>query len=103
MKKNQITRRDASDWQKIIKDQESSGQSAAVYCRQEGLGEKNFYAWRRRLKEATFPGKQSFVEVSTEHKNQNETIRITTPGGYCIAMSADIQINIVKDILGVIK
>ena len=34
----------------IIRQQEASGQSAAEYCRQHGLSEKRFQAWRQRAK-----------------------------------------------------
>ena len=36
-------------WQGMIADQERSGQSIRRFCRERGIGDHSFYAWRRRL------------------------------------------------------
>jgi len=38
-----------SRWQEIVRQQEQSGQSVRVYCRQAGIEESAFYWWRREL------------------------------------------------------
>jgi hypothetical protein len=46
-------RRDAEKerfWRAAIRRQGGSGQSVRGFCRQEGLSEPSFYAWRRELK-----------------------------------------------------
>lgn len=37
-------------WQSIIAEQEGSGKSVRVFCRERDLGEHSFYAWRQRLR-----------------------------------------------------
>ena len=36
-------------WRGIVRDQASSGLSAAAFCRQSQISQASFYAWRRRL------------------------------------------------------
>ena len=38
-----------SRWQEIVRQQQQSGQSVRVYCRQAGIEESAFYWWRREL------------------------------------------------------
>lgn len=38
-------------WRDVVRRQEKSGESVRAFCRREGLGESNFYAWRRTLAE----------------------------------------------------
>jgi len=37
-------------WRGIVRDQASSGLSAAAFCRQSQISQASFYAWRRRLR-----------------------------------------------------
>lgn len=37
-------------WRERVAAQESSGQSVRGYCKEHGIGEHSFYAWRQRLK-----------------------------------------------------
>lgn len=36
-------------WRERIERWECSGQSIAAFCRENGIGEKRFYRWRKRL------------------------------------------------------
>jgi len=38
-------------WRAAISEQRRSGQSVRAYCRDGGLSEASFYAWRRELKQ----------------------------------------------------
>ena len=48
----------AAQWSQRIKDQASSGQSVAVFCKVRGISVTSLYWWRARL------SKSSAVEVS---------------------------------------
>lgn len=51
-------------WRKRLERFESSGQSAAAFCREEGVSTPSFYKWRKRLgKAAATPSLLSFIEV----------------------------------------
>ena len=41
----------AGYWQGVIGKQESSGMSAAAFCRQHEVPESSFYNWKRKLKQ----------------------------------------------------
>ena len=47
-------------WRRLLSRQSASGQSAAAFCRQYEVSQWQFYAWRKRLRQA---GARSFVEV----------------------------------------
>ena len=37
----------------MLTEQKNSGQSVAAFCRERGLGEWQFYEWKKRLRPAT--------------------------------------------------
>ncbi|MGA9062643.1 MAG: transposase [Terracidiphilus sp.] len=39
-------------WQGLLAEQKQSGQSVAAFCRERGLGNSQFFAWKKRLQEA---------------------------------------------------
>jgi transposase-like protein len=47
-------------WRGLISEQSGSGQTIAAFCRDRGLTASQFFAWKKRLRQAT--GEQ-FVEV----------------------------------------
>ena len=36
-------------WRGVLKRQKKAGVSVRAFCRREGVGESNFYAWRRAI------------------------------------------------------
>jgi hypothetical protein len=54
-------RREAwTKWRGLISEQAGSGQSVAAFCRQRGLPASQFFAWKKRLRQAATG---QFVEV----------------------------------------
>jgi hypothetical protein len=47
-------------WRGLISEQRQSGQKVAAFCRDRGLREWQFFAWKKRLREAEAA---QFVEV----------------------------------------
>jgi hypothetical protein len=47
-------------WRGLISEQGRSGQSVAAFCRERGLCAPHFFAWKKRLSQATA---EPFVEV----------------------------------------
>ena len=47
-------------WRGLVSDQKRSGQSVAAFCRERGLCAPHFFAWKKRLSQATA---EQFVEV----------------------------------------
>ena len=51
-------------WRERLERFESSGQSGAAFCRDEGVSQASFYKWRKRLGEAAeAPSLLAFIEV----------------------------------------
>jgi Transposase. len=48
------------NWQSLVSEQQTSGQSVAAFCRTREVSEGLFYYWRKRLREAAAA---EFVEV----------------------------------------
>lgn len=46
-------------WRGLVTEQAGSGQSVAAFCRDRGLPVSQFFAWKKRLRQAAEP----FVEV----------------------------------------
>ena len=66
---NQSHRLGIEQWRSIISAQPASGLSIARYCRERGISQPSFFAWRRRLGQAAAEGAGSakpaaaFVQV----------------------------------------
>ena len=51
------------EMRRLIAEQESSGQSAARFAREQGMSPWSFYKWKRRLRADERPVQGAFVEV----------------------------------------
>lgn len=49
MRGQRADERTRAQWQKLIAEAARSGRSIRAYCRERGVTEGQFYAWRRRL------------------------------------------------------
>lgn len=58
-------------WRQRIAQQEKSGPSVSAFCREQGLSEPTFYAWRQRLRKQSTPSVR-FALVET--KPAEETV-----------------------------
>jgi hypothetical protein len=57
----QERRREAwAKWRGLVSEQSASGQSVAAFCRERGLPASQFFAWKKRLRQAAA---QPFVEL----------------------------------------
>ncbi|MCK5013054.1 MAG: hypothetical protein KAS66_04495 [Candidatus Omnitrophica bacterium] len=99
MNKQQRPRRNADQWQEIIAQQKASGESVSSYCHKRNLCEKSLYFWRRRLGKRTRPKLKDFIEMTVPAKSNKKSIRIKTPGGYCLEAREGTNSIFVKDIL----
>ncbi len=113
------SRRDAGRegfWRKALKRQAGSGLSVRAFCGREGLGESNFYAWRREIglrdREATATAgrkgkaksakpRPAFVPVAVEGGPQSDPGIVLELGGgrrlrFCESIGADRLAAIVR-------
>lgn len=52
MRQRERSRQVWAKWRKLVSEQGRSGQSVAAFCRERGLCAPQFYAWKKRLREA---------------------------------------------------
>ena len=50
-------------WTQIIRECQSSGLSTKEYCRQQGISEKTYYYWQRKLRSESAEGIPQIVEM----------------------------------------
>ncbi len=80
---NKSHRPGAEEWRQIIDGQQTSGLTVAAYCRDRGIKDSAFYAWKRRLRA---PAKRNrslahvFVEVKPVKTSAFEAIEICLNG-----------------------
>jgi hypothetical protein len=53
MKRSTRIHRSESDWRKIIQQHAISCLSVRAFCKQQQVGDKSFYLWRKRLETPT--------------------------------------------------
>ena len=73
-------------WTQIIRECQSSGLSKKEYCRQQGISEKTYYYWLRKLRSKAAEGIPQIVEVEPPAMEDKVYIRfrgaeLTLPAG----------------------
>ncbi|MFH1613902.1 MAG: hypothetical protein ABIG61_02300 [Planctomycetota bacterium] len=70
-------------WQMVMETWQSSGLSVRRFCKQEGLSEPGFYAWRKKLAvSADRQAAQSKAQPKPEHKDKSSSsdfIQVSLP------------------------
>jgi len=89
-------------WKEFIAEQEASGSSVPAYCLQRGINEKTFYNWRKRLGCAKEPKPKRFIQIKTMENGPGKILRIQTPSGYRLEVTAGIEKGHVQSILEVL-
>jgi transposase-like protein len=80
---NKSQRPGPEEWRQIIDGQRPSGLPVAAYCRDRGITDGAFYAWKRRLRSPTKsnrPSASAFVEVKPAKTSASEAIEICLRG-----------------------
>ena len=67
-------------WRQRIAQQEKSGHSVRVFCREQGLSEPSLYAWRQRLRKQNTPVRFALVETKPA-KETAPAIELMLAGG----------------------
>jgi hypothetical protein len=60
-----MVRRSLNDWRKIIGEQQSSGLSAAAFCRDKGINAKYFYLRKQKIN-AVEKDEPAFIKASVK-------------------------------------
>ena len=87
MKKKGTERR--SHWQRVVAEQEASGKTIRVFCREQNLREQAFYGWRRRLREEQ-PVSFALVEAK-EAIRPAAKFELALSGGEVLQIPAEVE------------
>ena len=62
-------------WQEIIQAQLASGQNKREWCRENGISEKQFFYWQRRVRKEIFDS-QAGALVSVTHNSEKSLVEV---------------------------
>jgi transposase-like protein len=77
-------------WRKIVSEQAGSGQSVAAFCRARGVCAPQFFAWKKRLREAAAA---EFVEMKLAVAATGETTEPMVPRGAACGVPIEVRLK----------
>ena len=91
-----------SHWAGIMRERKDSGQSIRSWCRENGLKEKTFYYWQRRLRKAACEqfaepkaaSETSLAPIGFAEVRLHESAGISRPSPTPPAISSDLRVEI---------
>ena len=116
MAKSKRSAEKESFWRLVLEEFGESGLSVRAFCRQEGLSEPSFYAWRRTLQERDvkrseaagdqaklIPVKVVAADNPVDGSQDSPSLEVITPSGFTLRFCADIQPQQLDAVLGAIS
>ena len=86
-------------WREIIQECQKSGLSNKAYCQQQGISEKTYYYWLRKLRTAAVEqAAPQIMEVKTERGEQPEEVYIRYRGAE-LRLPGETEIEAIAAIL----
>jgi len=93
-----------ADWAERIAAQRGSGVSVKQFCKEKGLTECSFYAWRKRLQES---GPMRFALVERSSRRQERTaeamLELVLATGEHLRISPGVDIATLRTVLEVLR
>jgi hypothetical protein len=94
----------ADEWAERIAAQQCSGMSVKQFCREQGLTEYSFYAWRKRLQEQ---GPVRFALVARSARRQERTadvaLELVLATGERLRICPGVDITTLRTVLDVLR
>jgi hypothetical protein len=94
----------AIEWAERIAAQQRSGISVKQFCRENGLTEYSFYAWRKRLQQS---GPVRFALVERNPRRQERTtepvLELVLATGERLRIGAGVDITSLRTVLDVLR
>jgi hypothetical protein len=94
----------AEQWAERIAAQQRSGISVKQFCREQGLTEYSFYAWRKRLQE-TGPVRFALVDRSPRRQErvQEASLELVLATGERLRISSGVDAATLRIVLDVLR
>ena len=94
----------ANEWAERIAAQQRSGISVKQFCKEQGLTEYSFYAWRKRLQES---GPVRFALVERSARRQERTtepvLELVLATGERLRIGTGVDITTLRTVLDVLR
>ena len=94
----------ADEWAERIAAQQRSGISVKQFCKERGLTEYSFYAWRKRLQESG-PVRFALVERSARRQEctAEPVLELVLTTGERLRISPGVDITTLRTVLDVLR
>jgi hypothetical protein len=94
----------ADQWAERIAAQQRSGVSVKQFCKEEGLTEYSFYAWRKRLQQ-TGPVRFALVErrARPQEPPAEAALELVLPTGERLRISPGVDAATLRTVLDVLR
>jgi transposase len=94
----------AIEWAERIAAQQRSGISVKQFCKEQGLTEYSFYAWRKRLRESG-PVRFALVERSArrQERTMEPVLEVVLATGERLRISTGVDIATLRTVLDVLR
>ena len=94
----------ANEWAERITAQQRSGKSVKQFCKEQGLTEYSFYAWRKRLQESG-PVRFALVERSARRQEgrTEPALELVLATGERLRIGTGVDITTLRTVLDVLR
>jgi transposase len=94
----------ADEWGERIAAQQRSGISVKQFCKEQGLTEYSFYAWRKRLQQGV-PVRFALVERSTcrQDRSAEPPLEVVLATGERLRISPGVDVTTLRAVLDVLR
>jgi Transposase len=93
-------------WRERVAGQERSGLSVKQYCKEHGLTECSFYAWRKRLRKAEEPVRFALVEreaAAREESAGEARLELVLASGERLRIGAGVDSTTLRTVLQALR
>ena len=94
----------ADEWAERIAAQQRSGMPVKQFCKEQGLTEYSFYAWRKRLQDQA-PVRFALVERSArrQERSAEPVLELVLATGERLRIGAGVDITTLRTVLDVLR
>jgi transposase-like protein len=93
-------------WRERVAEQERSGLSVKQFCKEHGLAECSFYAWRKRLRKQQGPVRFALVEreaVTRQESVREARLELVLASGARLRIGAGVDSTTLRTVLEALR
>lgn len=94
----------SEEWAERIAAQQRSGISVKQFCKEQGLTEYSFYAWRKRLQKKA-PIRFALVDrgAARQEPSTEAALELVLSTGECLRIGAGVDLGTLRRVLDVLR